>query len=404
VPQACEQFDQRLRPVDGSLLNLNVGGTAPRLRGVVEAIDASSASGFASSRSGPSISHPVESFRAQLAGYLSVRPEQVAFLSGTTRAIEAALLASSPAVIFIPCFDSQLDLEHASAIARFESLRACFGIELKRIPISGLRKDAIAQSVVEAVLDDPARAKTLFISHVTATGFMLPVEEVIACWQAAGRPYRLIIDGAHAVGQLPVTCAAAPDAYVFGGHKWIMGPPTLGVLIAGEGMHSDAGADDLFYKRLRHVVFEGFAFMGDEPAAERSSTVGLEPFIGAGASLEIVAGVRAHDRLKELGKLFRDRCRHLPNIALLDLRELDPAPGMFLVQAAEQALDAYELKQVQQRLREEFGVVVKTVARPLPGVACAFRICLPFYLTEEEISQIAVKLNQALPVRSLAVP
>lgn len=402
MPQACEELDQRLRPSDGSLLNLNVGGTAPRLRAVSEAVHNWSGSGSGSSRNGSVVSRVVEEFRAQLATYLSVRAEQVAFLSGTTRAIEVAMLAAAPGAIFVPCFDSQLDLEHASAIARFESLDACFGIELKRIPICGLQKRAVAQTIVATVLHDPAHSKTLFLSHVTASGLVLPVEEVIACWHAAGRPYRLIIDGAHAVGQIPVTCAGAPDAYVFGGHKWLMSPPTLGVLIAGEGMRSENSANNGFSARLRHLVFEGFAFKGDEASAERSSTVGLEPLVGARASLEIVAGVPVHERLKTLGGLFREHCSHSPNIALLDFRELDSAPGMFLIQAARQTLDAYALKQVQDRLMAHFGIAVKIALRPLPGVARAFRICLPFYLTGEEIMQACLKINEALSTHNLA--
>lgn len=399
MPQASEEFDQRIRPLDGSLLNLNVGGTAPRLRAVSDALRNWSINGCAALRNRRVVAQLVEEFRAQLAAYLSVRAEQVVFLSGTTRAIEVAMLATSPDVIFVPCFDLQLDSEHASAIARFESLYACYGVELKRIPICGLPKHAIAQALIAAVLHDPGSAKTLFLSHVTASGFVLPVEEVIAVWHSAGRPCRLIVDGAHAVGQIPVTCAGAADAYVFGGHKWLMSPPTLGVLIAGDGMFGES-AKNGFSARLRHLVFEGFAFMGDEPSAERSSTVGLEPLVGARAALEIVAGAPVHERLKMLGMRFREHCSRLPNISLLDFRELDSAPGMFLVQPARQTLDACALQQLQETLVAQFGIFVKIARQPLPGIARAFRICLPFYLTGEEIMQACLKLNEALSVDS----
>ena len=68
------------------------------------------------------------------------------------------------------------------------------------------------------------KTKAIFISHITSvTGLILPIEEIIH--EARKRNLLIIIDGAHAPGQIPLNLTQLdPDFYVGACHKWMMNP------------------------------------------------------------------------------------------------------------------------------------------------------------------------------------
>ncbi|HEX8333312.1 MAG TPA: aminotransferase class V-fold PLP-dependent enzyme [Segetibacter sp.] len=69
-----------------------------------------------------------------------------------------------------------------------------------------------------------ARTKLIFISHITSsTGLRFPVEEI--CWIAKQKGILILIDGAHAPGQIPADLKALDvDMYTGACHKWMMTP------------------------------------------------------------------------------------------------------------------------------------------------------------------------------------
>jgi len=86
-------------------------------------------------------------------------------------------------------------------------------------------QDALRDAVL-ASLDDNSRV--LLVSHVaTATGALLPVEEIAAAARARG--VITVIDGAHAAGSLPLSLGKL-EADFYGGnfHKWFLGPEGTG--------------------------------------------------------------------------------------------------------------------------------------------------------------------------------
>jgi isopenicillin-N epimerase len=82
------------------------------------------------------------------------------------------------------------------------------------------------RDAVLAALDDKTRV--LLVSHVaTSTGATLPVKEIAAAARARG--VITVIDGAHAIGALPLNLAEL-EADFYGGnfHKWFLGPEGTG--------------------------------------------------------------------------------------------------------------------------------------------------------------------------------
>lgn len=87
--------------------------------------------------------------------------------------------------------------------------------------------DAVVDAVRNALTD---RTRVALISHVTSgSGMILPVERIVAGLEARG--VRVLVDGAHAIGMLPLDLKALnPSYYVTNCHKWLCTPKGSAVL------------------------------------------------------------------------------------------------------------------------------------------------------------------------------
>ncbi len=75
-----------------------------------------------------------------------------------------------------------------------------------------------------------SRTRLILIDHVTSpTGLIFPVEEIISL--ARAKNIRVLVDGAHAPGMLPIDLTTmAPDYYTANHHKWLCAPKASGFL------------------------------------------------------------------------------------------------------------------------------------------------------------------------------
>lgn len=74
------------------------------------------------------------------------------------------------------------------------------------------------------------RTKLIILSHIFwESGYINPVKEV--CKYARSKGIRVLIDGAQAVGSIPVNVKEInADFYTFPAHKWLLGPEGIGFL------------------------------------------------------------------------------------------------------------------------------------------------------------------------------
>lgn len=100
------------------------------------------------------------------------------------------------------------------------------GIELVEVTLTFPMTswDDILIPVANAIREHGSSIKLASFSHIDSVpGVILPVNDLIKLCRNAG--IRVLIDGAHAVGQIPVDIATMdPDYYVTNGHKWLYSP------------------------------------------------------------------------------------------------------------------------------------------------------------------------------------
>jgi isopenicillin-N epimerase len=122
------------------------------------------------------------------------------------------------------------DQEHAGGISGFRLMAKRRGIIVKELPIrqaTGGGPEAIVKMFVDAATP---RTKAIMVSHITSgLGIVLPVKELATL--ARERGALSLIDGAQAVGQIPVDVKTlGVDAYAGSPHKWLMAPKGTGFL------------------------------------------------------------------------------------------------------------------------------------------------------------------------------
>ncbi len=449
-PRLPRIYEPGARPRKGWQINLDIGAVAPRIGAVVDGLQRWSAFFEASAPTSVSIwgfireQHVerdeqkafdalakagaprmairslrksawrgADRLRKTIAEMLNVEPDSVFFVSNTTRAIEIGLQASAvddtknppceapaPRVVYYPSLGDAGELEHGSELGRLKCLKRLYGTELAPVDL----RDALSGEVVEdvasniadllvsAVRDDKRTPRSLLVSHVThAGGWIMPIDKIVSLWGDGGRDFALIVDGAHAVGQIQVPEVGKPDLYVFSGHKWLLGPAAIGVcVLRREGVSKQV--------RLRYesLVQESLAWWGKDPDFEEAGTVPLDAMVGLTEALSVMHGssLPVEEHLRDVREVFRQRSQRREHIEVIGHKGLRQAHGVLVLQKKGSWLSLASLREVVQRLERLDKIVVKVVERPLPSVAGAIRVCLPFYLSLPDIDYVVLRINR----------
>ena len=155
--------------------------------------------------------------RRQMAGFLGVRPEHLAWTSNTSQAMQRVLRSAD----WRPGDEIVVSsAEHVGTQDVCRALERHRGVVVRTFPAD--EGDDALLSGLEAALT--GRARLVCLSQVsTLDGRRLPAREAAGLARARGVP--LMLDGAQAVGQFPVEIPALGcDYYIASGHKWLLGP------------------------------------------------------------------------------------------------------------------------------------------------------------------------------------
>lgn len=152
------------------------------------------------------------------------------------------------------------------------------------------------------------RTRLVIVTHVSnVTGAIQPVEEISALCRR--KNVRLLVDGAQAVGSIPVDISAIGcDLYAFPGHKGLLGPTGTGALYIRPGVSLTP------YREGGTGTESDRLFQPDDlPERYESGTVNLHGIAGMGAGTRYVREMlpQIHDREQALRCLLTDGLQQL---------------------------------------------------------------------------------------------
>jgi selenocysteine lyase/cysteine desulfurase len=236
------------------------------------------------------------------------------------------------------------------------------------------------------------RTRVVMVSHITCTtGLVMPVREIADLCRERG--IVCVIDGAQAVGQIPVDLdELGCDFYVASGHKWLLGPKGTGVLYVRDewldrwrpgyvGAYSDSAFDLAagLFERLRPASASEYGtrnnplVVGLGAAFDFLSTIGIEAVVARGA---------------RLARLLREGLSALDGVEILT--PVDAAAAITTFRLPASGGDPWEWS---NRLRSEYGFRLRPVGEA--GLA-AVRASTHIFNTEEEIDRLLDVLGRLL--------
>ncbi len=174
----------------------------------------------------------IHDLRDSMAAFLHISRDELAILRNATEANNVVcngldMKAGDEAIL--------TDQEHPGCRGCWEQKAARFGITIVNValPTPPATPEEIVALFERAITP---RSRILVFSHITtATGLILPVKQICAMARAKG--ILTHVDGAHAVGQVPLNLHdLGCDFYASSPHKWLMSPKGTGLLYVREEM------------------------------------------------------------------------------------------------------------------------------------------------------------------------
>lgn len=177
----------------------------------------------------------LDAARAALAAFVRAPAERLVFAPNATSAVATALHSLAPR---LGAGDELLTTSHGYRACRnqLDRLAAARGLHITTVAVP-LPFDAEALIARTTAAITP-RTKLALLDHVTSpTALRLPLEALIA--PLAARGVAIVVDGAHAPGQLELDVGALLDRgvtfYAGNNHKWLCAPKGSGFLVAAPG-------------------------------------------------------------------------------------------------------------------------------------------------------------------------
>lgn len=229
--------------------------------------------------------HLVMEARGEVARFLSASPEGLALVSNVSTGV--SVVAQS-----VPMRegDEVLSTDHAYGAVSHALDRLCARTGAKRV-IAAIPCESDAADVVALVAAHlTERTGLVVIDQVTsATARRFPVEEIIQAAHSGGS--RVLVDGAHVPGMLPLNVSAIGADYWVGNlHKWACAPAGTGALWVAPQWRDE----------MRSLVVSWGEPDGYPAAFDQAGTSDLSAWLAAPESLRLLGSlgwdrVRSHN-------------------------------------------------------------------------------------------------------------
>ena len=164
--------------------------------------------------------------RAALGRFAGADPEGFVFVRNATQAVNAVARSWD-----LRPGDEILTTDHSYGACRkaleFIAPRRGARLVVARVPFPIDGPDAVVDAVLAAVTP---RTRLALLDHVTSpTALVLPIERLVPALRERG--VESIVDGAHALGMLPLTLERlGAAAYTANAHKWLCAPKGAAIL------------------------------------------------------------------------------------------------------------------------------------------------------------------------------
>ncbi len=172
----------------------------------------------------------VEENRLFLADKVNAAPDGFVLVQGVTEGV-SAILTSLQTHGHFKAGDEIVLTSHSYRACKVAAELVCqrTGATLKvaDIPFPLTDEAEVLDAITRGLTE---RTKLALIDHITSkSGLIWPIDKIAAACRAKGVP--LLVDGAHALGQVPLDLEAlGADFYVGNGHKWLCAPVGVGFL------------------------------------------------------------------------------------------------------------------------------------------------------------------------------
>ena len=314
-----------------------------------------------------------DAVRASVASFLGCEVDEIALTHNTTDGMnlvaEGCDLREGDHIL-------TTDHEHSGGVLCWETMAKRRGAILDRVALSAAPRDEDEiLSRFEAALT--RQTKIISVSHVTyTTGLKLPIARLSELLRPRG--CLLIVDGAQAVGSIPVNVRdLGCDAYATSGHKWLLGPKGTGLLYIRRESRERIAPLRL---SAGSAAYTGATGVQDLPA-----------LIGLGAALDWLNSLGRGAVQKRLWELRRMIVTALEGLS--GVRIVSPTPESGLATPIVSLhLPNHAGATVIERLLKRHDVCVKSVGRPSIDI----RISPHVYNSPEDVDRLAEALRSEM--------
>ncbi len=260
---------------------------------------------------------PLREVRDALAAFLNIPHDELALVRNATEANNTV----GNGLDLRPGDEVLLtDQEHPGGRCVWELKAARYGIRLREVvlPKPPASVDQIVEAFERAITP---RTRIIAFSHITTvTGVVLPVREI--CALARQKGLLTHVDGAHAIGQLPLDISGLGcDFYASSPHKWLLAPKGTGFLFIREPLqnqlwvHTASGS-------WRDTSLKAYRF-------SNLGTSNLSVMVGLKAALDFYRAIgpdRIYRRIHEMASRVRAHLEQRPEVRIVNA-SADPFYG-----------------------------------------------------------------------------
>lgn len=333
--------------------------------------------------------------REQLADFIGAsRAEDLAFLPNVTSGVNTVLRS----LLFAPGDEILITNHRYKAVDTaidFVAQRSGAVKRVVEVPFPIRAPEAVLDAVLDAV---NSHTRLVIIDHVTSpTGLVFPIERLVA--ELSERGVDTLVDGAHAVGMLPLQLEKLGAAYYTGNcHKWLCAPKGSAFLWVRrdrqEGLSplSISGAKSPFYHPNRFRLEFGW-----------TGTIDPSPYLCVPTAIrtleDLVEGgwhaLRAHNHALALSAR-RLICDALGNSPAAPDSMIGSLATMVLPDSEQTTQSPTQVDALEASLAADYGIDVplfdfSTSPRRL------LRISAQIYNTEDEYVRLVAALRELLP-------